>query len=109
MKRVTREKTKSVTNLVRDAVEDLHGQIRHLGEGVCSEMEQHPPDLGVNTVEGHTWRRHGRKTNESDAPSAVPTALQDSEHGRHVHVQEADRHAVLPQVLWSSSLFIQVH
>lgn len=101
-----------MTNLVRDAVEDLHGQIRHLREGVCGEMEQHPPDLGVNTVEGHTWRRHRRNMNESNIPSSVPAALRDSKHRshvHHVHVQEADRHTVLPQALCSSSLFIQVH
>ena len=40
--------------LVRDAVEDLHGQVRDLWEGVRSQVEQHPPDLGVDAVEGHT-------------------------------------------------------
>jgi len=44
--------------LVGDAVEDLHGQIRHLGERVGREVKQHPPDLSVHTVEGHTWNTH---------------------------------------------------
>lgn len=48
---------KHSTYLVSDAVEDLHGQIRHLWKRVSCQVEQHPPDLGVNAVEGHTWKK----------------------------------------------------
>lgn len=43
--------------LVCYAVEDLHGQVGHLRERVCSQMKQDPPDLSVNAVEGHTWNK----------------------------------------------------
>lgn len=43
--------------LVCYAVEDLHGQVGHLRKRVCSQMKQDPPDLSVNTVEGHTCNK----------------------------------------------------
>lgn len=43
--------------LVCYAVEDLHGQVGHLRERVCSQMKQDPPDLSVNAVEGHTCNK----------------------------------------------------
>lgn len=47
---------RSVLYLVCDAVEDFHGQVGHLREGICRKVEEDPPDLGVNAVEGHAWK-----------------------------------------------------
>lgn len=39
-------------DLVGDAVENLHGQVGHLREGVGGQVQQDPPYLRVDTVEG---------------------------------------------------------
>lgn len=45
------------THLVGDAVEHLHGQVRHVGVGVSGQVQQHAPDLRVHAVEGDAWGR----------------------------------------------------
>lgn len=49
----TRERVGAGPYLVGDAVEDTHGQVGHIGVGVCGQVQQHTPDLRVDTVEGH--------------------------------------------------------
>lgn len=65
------------THLVRDAVEDLHGQVRHLGEGVRGQVKQDPPDLSVNAVKRHAWRERKKRERKNVAMSTgelSPTA-----------------------------------
>lgn len=43
------------THLVGDAVEHLHGQVGDIRVGVSGQVQQDPPNLGVDAVERYPW------------------------------------------------------
>lgn len=62
------------THLVGDAVEHLHGQVRHVGVGVSCQVQQHAPYLRVHAVEGDAWGEGRRVRSKGLSPGGRATA-----------------------------------